>query len=223
MDRCPPSGGGVHRAGQSDRLSAVLLENPEACATRCLRVWSLPLCRILLRDTSLGSSSKEGRGASRFTGAARREATVEGAGGTNAPPAGPSGVCAASAARPGTSRDSVQAVVLPGRHRRPVTSPMSQLGGPVECPSLPPWCTYNDEPSCLIAAPSRNPSLLPVKAPAGLLAGRAALIAGESNQIMGRVAGQGDREYSRHRVRPRPAQDADVCDSIGRRPISSAD
>jgi len=62
---------------------------------------------------------------------------------------------------------------------------MTQLGGPVECPSLPPWCTYNDEPSCLIAAPSRNPSLLPVKAPAGLLAGRAALIAGESNQIMG--------------------------------------
>ena len=31
------------------------------------------------------------------------------AGGTNAPPAGPSGVCAASAARPGTSRDSVGA------------------------------------------------------------------------------------------------------------------
>ena len=78
---------------------------------------------------------------------------MEGAGGTNAPPAGPSGVCAASAARPGTSRDSVQAVVLPGRHGRPVTSPMTQLGGPVECPSLPPWCTYNDEPSCLIAPP----------------------------------------------------------------------
>src|SRR6266478_10158745 len=85
--------------------------------------------------------------------AARGEATVEGAGGTNAPPAGPSGVCAASAARPGTSRDSVQAVVLPGRHRRPVTSPMTQLGSRAECPSLPPWCTYNVEPSCLIAPP----------------------------------------------------------------------
>jgi hypothetical protein len=85
--------------------------------------------------------------------AAPREAAVEGAGGTNAPPAGPSGVCAAPAARPGTSRDSVQAVVLPGRHRRPVTSPMTQLGGPVECPSLPPWCTYNDEPFRLIAPP----------------------------------------------------------------------
>ena len=84
-------------------------------------------------------------------GAAREERTVEGAGGTNAPPAGPSGVCAAPAARPGTSRDSVQAVVLRGRHWRPVTSPMTQLGGRVECPSLPPWCTYHDEPSCLIA------------------------------------------------------------------------
>ena len=31
----------------------------------------------------------------------QREGTVEGAGGTNAPPAGPSGVCAAPAARPG--------------------------------------------------------------------------------------------------------------------------
>jgi hypothetical protein len=78
---------------------------------------------------------------------------VEGAGGTNAPPAGPSGMCAAPAARPGTSRDSVQAVVLPGRHRRPVTSPMTQLRGRVEYPSLPPWCAYNDEPSCLIAPP----------------------------------------------------------------------
>jgi len=154
------------------------------------------------------TQSEEGRLPRRAFNAEHGEGTVEGAGGTTVPPAGPSGVCAAPAARPGTSRDSVQAVVLPGRHRRPVTSPMTQLGGPVECPSLPPWCTYNHEPSCLIAAPSRNPSLLPVKAPAGLLAGRAALIAGESNQIMGRVAGQGDQEYSRHRVRPRPAQDA---------------
>jgi hypothetical protein len=48
--------------------------------------------------------------------APQSQATVEGAGGTNTPPAGPSGVCAASAARPGRSRDSVQAVVLPGRH-----------------------------------------------------------------------------------------------------------
>src|SRR5260370_38628051 len=27
-----------------DRLIAVLLDNPGACATRCFRVWSLPLC-----------------------------------------------------------------------------------------------------------------------------------------------------------------------------------
>lgn len=96
--------------------------------------------------------------------AARGEATVEGAGGTNAPPAGPSGVCAAPAARPGTSRDSVQAVVLRGRHWRPVTSPMTQLGGRVECPSLPPWCTYHDEPSCLIAPSVETPPRAHVKA-----------------------------------------------------------
>jgi hypothetical protein len=66
--------------------------------------------------------------------AARGEPTVEGAGGTNAPPRVPQ-VCPQLPLRgPGTSRDSVQAVVLPARHGRPVTSPMTQLGGPVECP-----------------------------------------------------------------------------------------
>jgi len=104
------------------------------------------------------------RGGQGWQRAARRDGRVEGAGGTNAPPAGPSGVCAAPAARPGTSRDSVQAVVLPGRHRRPVTSPMTQLGGPVECPSLPPWCTYHDEPSRLIASPVEARPRAPVKA-----------------------------------------------------------
>jgi hypothetical protein len=87
-----------------------------------------------------------------------------GGGGTSTPPAGPSGGCAAPAARPGTSRDSVQAVVLPGRHRRPVTSPMTQLGGQVVCPSLPPRCTYHDEPSCLIASPVETRPRVPVKA-----------------------------------------------------------
>jgi len=77
----------------------------------------------------------------------------------------------------------VQAVVLPGRHRRPVTSPMTQLRGPVECPSLPPWCAYHDEPSCLIASPVETRPRAPVKELAGLLAGRVAL--GGSNQVMG--------------------------------------
>jgi len=108
--------------------------------------------------------------------APQSQATVEGAGGTNAPPAGPSGVCAAPGARPGPSRDSVQAVVLPGRHRRPVTSPMTQLGGPVKCPSLPPWRTDHDEPSCLTARPVEPHPRTPVKAPARLLAGRPALL-----------------------------------------------
>ena len=113
------------------------------------------------------TQSEEGRLPRRAFNAEHGEGTVEGAGGTTVPPAGPSGVCAAPAARPGTSRDSVQAVVLPGRHRRPVTSPMTQLGGPVECPSLPPWCTYNDEPSCLIAAPvlATHPSAAGTVAP----------------------------------------------------------
>src|SRR6266851_1108628 len=65
---------------------------------------------------------------SRVATRSAEDGRVEGAGGTSAPPAGPSGVCAAPAARPGTSRDSVQAVVLPGRHRRPVTSPMTPRG-----------------------------------------------------------------------------------------------
>ena len=79
----------------------------------------------------------------------------------------------------------MQAVVLPGRHRRPVTSPMTQLGGPVECPSLPPWCTYHDEPSCLIAPPVETRPRAPVKALAGLLQAERRWIAGESNHIMG--------------------------------------
>ena len=107
---------------------------------------------------------------------ARSEAAVEGAGGANAPPAGPSGVCAASAARPGASRDSVQAVVLPGRHRRPVTSPMTQLDGPVECPSLSPWRTYHDEPSCLTARPVEPHPRTTVKVLARLLVSRPTLL-----------------------------------------------
>ena len=51
-----------------------------------------------------------------------------------------------------------------GRHRRPVTSPVTQLGGQVECPSLPPRCTYHDEPSCLIASPVETRPRVPVKA-----------------------------------------------------------
>lgn len=90
---------------------------------------------------------------------------IEGAGGTNAPPAGPSGVCAASAARPGASRDSVQAVVLPGRHRRPVTSSMTQLNGPVAYPSPPPCGIDHDESFCLIAPPVDAHPRTPVKAP----------------------------------------------------------
>jgi hypothetical protein len=93
--------------------------------------------------------------------AEREERTVEG--GRDERPARGSLRCVRSsrcAAR--TSRDSVQAVVLPGRHWRPVTSPMTQLGGPVEYPSLPPWCTYHDEPSCLTTSPvetrPRSPS-----------------------------------------------------------------
>jgi len=35
---------------------------------------------------------------------------------------------------------------------------MTQLGGPVECPSLPPWCTRHDEPSLPHRGHSRNPS-----------------------------------------------------------------
>jgi hypothetical protein len=58
----------------------------------------------------------------------------------------------------------VQAVVLPGRHRRPAISPMTQLGGPVACPSLPPWRTSHDEPSCLIAPPVKTHPQRPVKA-----------------------------------------------------------
>jgi hypothetical protein len=105
--------------------------------------------------------------------APQSQATGEGAGGTSAPPAGPSGVCAAPAARPGASRDSVQAVVLPGRHRRPVTSPMTQLD---ECPSLSPWRTYHDEPSCLTARPVEPHPRTTVKALARLLAGRPTLL-----------------------------------------------
>src|SRR5262247_3944918 len=92
--------------------------------------------------------------------------TVEGAGGNSAPPAGPSGKCAASAARPGRSRDSVQAVVLRGRHRPPVTSPMTRLTGPVECPSLPP-----EAPARRAIVPRRAPSRAPGRAPVKTLCG----------------------------------------------------
>lgn len=63
----------------------------------------------------------------------------------------------------------MQAVVLPGRHRRPAISPMTQLGGPVACPSLPPWRTCHDEPSCLIAPPVKTHPQRPVKMLARLL------------------------------------------------------
>jgi len=79
----------------------------------------------------------------------------------------------------------VQAVVLPGRHRRPVTSPMTQQGGPVECPSLPPWCTYNDEPSCLIAPPVETRPRSLSRRPPDYWQAERRWIAGESNQIMG--------------------------------------
>jgi len=59
---------------------------------------------------------------------------------------------------------------------------MTQLGDPVECPSLPPWCTYRDEPSCLIASPVETRPRAPVKALAGLLAGRAAMDRRRFNQ-----------------------------------------
>jgi len=135
-------------------------------------------CRRLPRGGGFGEKGTSGRLIRQPDNsrqhAPQSQATVEAAGGTSAPPAGPSGVCAASAARPGRSRDSVQAVVLPGRHRRPTISPMMQLGGLVACPSLSPWRTYHDEPSCLTARPVEPRALaeLPTALPTDRLVAR---------------------------------------------------
>ena len=114
------------------RMRALFAEQ-SASSTKRLDVTFL-LC--VCRDEPHWGQPEEDRLRRRAYNARAKRKHVEGAGGTNAPPAGPSGMCAAPAARPGTSRDSVQAVVLPGRHWRPVIAPTTQLGGPVACPSL---------------------------------------------------------------------------------------